>query len=108
MVVEKVRAESNPTFGFNAETGNCRDLITAGVIDPTKVCRTAIQNASPIAALMLTTGAMVCEIREKKNPRPPQAATASIWIIELRQRPNRPGAACSEAYQQVQPPFHLF
>jgi chaperonin GroEL len=66
IVVEKVRADSNATFGFNADTGNYEDLVKAGVIDPTKVCRTAIQNAASVAALMLTTEAMVCEIPEKK------------------------------------------
>jgi len=66
VVVEKVRADSNPNFGFNAETATYEDLVTAGVIDPTKVCRTAIQNAASIASLMLTTEAMVCEIPEKK------------------------------------------
>jgi chaperonin GroEL len=66
IVVEKVRADGNPNFGFNAETASYEDLVTAGVIDPTKVCRTAIQNAASIAALMLTTEALVCEIPEKK------------------------------------------
>jgi chaperonin GroEL len=68
IVVEKVRAEAdgNPNYGFNAETGQYEDLVKSGVIDPTKVCRTAVQNAASIAALMLTTEAMVCEVPEKK------------------------------------------
>jgi chaperonin GroEL len=66
IVVETVRADGNPNFGFNAETGKYEDMVTAGVIDPTKVCRSAIQNAASIASLMLTTEAMVCEIPEKK------------------------------------------
>ena len=47
------------------------DLVASGVIDPTKVARTALQNASSIAALMLTTEALVCEIPEKKQPPMP-------------------------------------
>ncbi len=66
IVVEKVRNENDVNFGFNADTGNYEDLVKSGVIDPTKVCRTAIQNAASIASLMLTTEAMVCEIPEKK------------------------------------------
>jgi chaperonin GroEL len=65
IVVEKVRDNSNPNFGFNAETGQYEDLVNSGVIDPAKVCRTAVQNAASIAALMLTTEAMVCEVPEK-------------------------------------------
>ncbi|HUB34028.1 MAG TPA: chaperonin GroEL [Bryobacteraceae bacterium] len=66
IVVEKVRENSNPNFGFNAMTDTYEDLVAAGVIDPTKVTRTALQNASSIASLMLTTEAMVAEIPEKK------------------------------------------
>ncbi len=70
IVVEKIRASDNPNFGFNAETGQYEDLVKAGVIDPTKVARTALQNAASIAALMLTTEAMVAEIPEKKEKAP--------------------------------------
>jgi chaperonin GroEL len=66
IVVEKVRDNQNANYGFNAETGQYEDLVNAGVIDPAKVCRTAVQNAASIAALMLTTEAMVCEVPEKK------------------------------------------
>jgi chaperonin GroEL len=66
IVVEKVRANSNLNFGFNAQTDAYEDLVTSGVIDPTKVTRTALQNAASIASLMLTTEAMVAEIPEKK------------------------------------------
>ncbi len=67
VVVEKVRANSSPNYGFNAESGEYEDLVKAGVIDPTKVARTALQNASSIASLMLTTEALICEIPEKKS-----------------------------------------
>jgi chaperonin GroEL len=66
IVVEKVREHSNANFGFNAATDTYEDLVSAGVIDPTKVTRTALQNAASIASLMLTTEAMVAEIPEKK------------------------------------------
>ena len=66
IVAEKVRSNDNMNFGFNAGTGEYEDLVKAGVIDPTKVTRTALQNASSIAALMLTTEALVAEIPEKK------------------------------------------
>ena len=67
IVVEKVRAETNPNFGFNAQTERYEDLVKAGVIDPTKVARTALQNASSIASLLLTTEAVVAEIPEEKK-----------------------------------------
>ena len=66
IVVEKIRANDNPSFGFNASTDTYEDLVATGVIDPTKVTRTALQNASSIASLMLTTEAMIAEIPEKK------------------------------------------
>jgi chaperonin GroEL len=67
IVAEKVRNSESPDFGFNAETGVYEDLVAAGVIDPTKVTRSALQNAASIAALMLTTEALVAEIPEKKS-----------------------------------------
>jgi len=70
VVVEKVRESSDPHFGYNAATGKYEDLIAAGVIDPTKVTRTALQNAASIASLMLTTEAMISEIPERKSGAP--------------------------------------
>ena len=67
VVVEKVRASKEVNFGFNAETEQYEDLVAAGVIDPTKVTRTALQNASSVAALLLTTEALVSEIKEEKK-----------------------------------------
>ena len=66
-VVEKVRAETNPNFGFNAQSEKYEDLVKAGVIDPTKVARSALQNASSIASLLLTTEAVVTEVPEDKK-----------------------------------------
>jgi chaperonin GroEL len=71
IIIEKVRANKNPNYGFNAATSEYEDLVAAGVIDPAKVTRSAMQNASSISALMLTTEAMICEIPEKKAPAAP-------------------------------------
>jgi chaperonin GroEL len=71
VVVERIRTEKNDNIGFNAQTENFEDLVKAGVIDPAKVTRTALQNAASIAGLMLTTEAMVSEIPEEdKSPAP--------------------------------------
>ena len=64
VVVEKVRAEKSENHGFNAATEKYEDLVKAGVIDPAKVTRTALQNAASIAGLMLTTEALVSELPE--------------------------------------------
>jgi chaperonin GroEL len=71
IVVGKVRENENPNFGYNAATDMYEDLVAAGVIDPTKVTRSALQNASSIASLMLTTEAMIAEIPEKKSAPAP-------------------------------------
>ena len=71
VVVERIRSEKNDNIGFNAQTETFEDLVKAGVIDPAKVTRTALQNAASIAGLMLTTEAMVSEIPEEdKSPAP--------------------------------------
>jgi chaperonin GroEL len=70
IVIEKVRNSTDPHFGFNAATSEYEDLVKAGVIDPAKVTRSALQNASSIAALMLTTEALIAEIPEKKSAAP--------------------------------------
>jgi chaperonin GroEL len=66
IVVDKVRENSNQNFGYNAATDAYEDLVASGVIDPTKVTRSALQHAASIAGLMLTTEAMIAEIPEKK------------------------------------------
>jgi len=68
IVVNKVKESKETAFGFNAQTGEYEDLVKAGVIDPTKVARTALQNAASVASLMLTTMALVAEKpREEKD-----------------------------------------
>ena len=73
IVVAQIKASKEADHGYNAQTDRFENLVEAGVIDPTKVVRTALQNASSIAALMLTTEAVVAEIPEKKKdaPAPP-------------------------------------
>jgi chaperonin GroEL len=72
VIIGKIRESKDPGFGYNAQSGVFEDLVKAGVIDPTKVTRTALQNAGSIAALMLTTEALVSEIPEdKKEPAMP-------------------------------------
>jgi chaperonin GroEL len=70
VVVERVRGEKNENFGFNAATEEYEDLVKAGVIDPAKVTRTALQNAASIAGLMLTTEAMVSELPDEDKSSP--------------------------------------
>jgi chaperonin GroEL len=70
IVIEKIRQNSDQNYGFNAATSQYEDLVKSGVIDPAKVTRSALQNASSIAALMLTTEALVAEIPEKKPAAP--------------------------------------
>ncbi len=70
VVVERVRSDKSENFGFNAQTEVYEDLVKAGVIDPAKVTRTALQNAASIAGLMLTTEAMVSELPEDDKGSP--------------------------------------
>jgi chaperonin GroEL len=67
IVVEKVRASKDDAYGYNALTDTYENLVAAGVIDPTKVTRTALQNAASIAGLLLTTECVVVEKKEEKS-----------------------------------------
>jgi len=71
VVVDKVRSGQKPSWGFDAAGETYVDMIEAGIIDPTKVTRTALQNAASVAGLMLTTEVMVAEIPEKEGKAPP-------------------------------------
>lgn len=68
VIVERVRSEKNPNIGYNVITEKFEDLIAAGVIDPAKVTRSALQNAASIAGLMLTTEALISEFQENNKP----------------------------------------
>ena len=78
VVVQRVKAEKGST-GFNAETGQYEDLMKSGIIDPTKVVRFAIQNASSVAGLLMTTEAMVAEKPEKKKPATPSMPPEDMY-----------------------------
>ncbi|HTL70477.1 MAG TPA: chaperonin GroEL [Candidatus Eisenbacteria bacterium] len=75
VVVDKVKNEYKDAFGYNADSGKYEDLVAAGVIDPTKVTRTALQNAASISALLLTTESLITDLPEEKPaggpPMPP-------------------------------------
>jgi chaperonin GroEL len=70
IVVERIREKDDLNYGYNAETDKYEDLVKAGVIDPTKVTRSALQNAASIASLLLTTEAVVVEKKEKEDKLP--------------------------------------
>jgi chaperonin GroEL len=70
IVVDKVRTADSASYGFNARTEQYEDLVEAGVIDPTKVTRTALQNAASIASLLLTTECVVVEKKEEEKAAP--------------------------------------
>src|SRR5689334_2875314 len=67
VIIGQIRGNTDTNYGYNAASGTFEDLVKSGVIDPTKVTRTALQNASSISGLMLTTEAMIAEIPEKKS-----------------------------------------
>jgi chaperonin GroEL len=71
IIIEKVRSNDDFAYGFNASNGQFENLVQSGVIDPTKVTRSALQHAASISALMLTTEAMIAEFPEKKAPAMP-------------------------------------
>jgi len=71
VVVEKVKAETVPTRGFDAESMEFVDMLQAGIIDPTKVERVALENAASIASLLLTTEALITDLPEEKKDAPP-------------------------------------
>ncbi|MEW6571527.1 MAG: chaperonin GroEL [Nitrospirota bacterium] len=81
VVVEKVKHAKDVNFGFDAEKEEYVDMMKAGIIDPTKVARTALQNASSVAALMLTTSVMVSEIpeEEKGGPKMPPGMGGEMY-----------------------------
>jgi chaperonin GroEL len=68
VIVERVRSEKNPNIGYNVITEEFEDLVAAGVIDPAKVTRSALQNAASIAGLMLTTEVLISEHQKDNKP----------------------------------------
>jgi len=70
VVVGKIQDNDTYAFGFDAQTGKFENLVTHGIIDPTKVVRTALQDAASIAGLLITTEAMVAEMPKKQSAAP--------------------------------------
>ena len=70
IVVGKLQDKGDPNYGYDAQTGEYVDMLKAGIIDPTKVVRTALQDAPSVAGLLVTTEAMVAERPEKKSAGP--------------------------------------
>jgi len=68
LIVGRVRESKDENFGFNAETGEFEDMIKAGVIDPAKVTRLALQNAASVVSLMLTTEVLIADLKDEEQP----------------------------------------
>lgn len=82
VVIEKIKEVDDPNYGFNAATGEYVDMVEAGIIDPTKVVRTALQNAASVAGTMLTAECLVVEIKEKEE-KLPGAGTGGMGDMEF-------------------------
>ena len=82
VILGKVLDNDDYNFGFDAQTGEFKDLVKAGIIDPTKVVRTALQDAASVASLLITTEAMVAERPEKKTP-PAGGAGAAMGDMDF-------------------------
>jgi chaperonin GroEL len=95
VVLGKILETKQPNFGFNAVTGQYEDLLKAGVLDATKVVRTALQNAASIAALMLTTEALIADIPVATKRSPAQRITESSPYFYNESRKSRMGAGPS-------------
>ncbi|MBW1974510.1 MAG: chaperonin GroEL [Deltaproteobacteria bacterium] len=78
IIVQKIK-EKEGSYGFNAQNGEFCDLYEVGIIDPTKVARSALQNAASVASLMLTTECMVAEIPKKEEPATPGAGMGDMY-----------------------------
>jgi chaperonin GroEL len=70
VIVDEIKKATNPSMGYNADTDKIEDLVAAGVIDPTKVARIALQNAASIAGLLLTTECVIAEKPKEEKPMP--------------------------------------
>ena len=76
-------------YGYNAATGKYGDMVKGGVLDPTKVARSALQNAASIAGLLLTTEASVVELPKKESAMPPMPPVA-VWTCKFYRCPQKP------------------
>ena len=71
VIINRIKSENKVGFGYNARTEEYVDMIQAGIVDPTKVTRSALQNAASVAAMVLTTESLVTDIKEEKAPAMP-------------------------------------
>jgi chaperonin GroEL len=79
IIIEKIKRSKNKHFGFDALNEKFTDMIAAGIIDPAKVVRTALQNAASVAGLLLTTEGLVADIKEEKEPAPQMPAGGGMY-----------------------------
>jgi chaperonin GroEL len=79
VIVEKVKLATAPNYGFDAETMDYVDMLKAGIIDPTKVARVALQNAASIASLLLTTEALISDLPEESKPSGPPMPSGDMY-----------------------------
>ena len=111
IVLEKVRSSKDDKFGYNALTDTYEDLVQAGVIDPTKVTRTALQNAASIASLLLTTEAIIVEKKEK-DPVTRRRAAAAAWAgcttVSHLERGTAGGTGSPPSFFFSFPPLNFF
>lgn len=80
IVIDTIQKANNPSFGYNALTGEYVDMLKSGIIDPTKVTRCAIENATSVASTLLTTEVLVCDIDEKLDTKNPNAVAQGYGI----------------------------
>ncbi|MDD7367395.1 MAG: TCP-1/cpn60 chaperonin family protein, partial [Clostridiales bacterium] len=77
LIVEKIKSKKSISFGYDAAKDEYTDMIERGIIDPTKVTRSALQNAASVAAMVLTTESLVADLPDK-NPPAPQAPAGGM------------------------------
>ncbi|MBE5738155.1 MAG: chaperonin GroEL [Clostridiales bacterium] len=80
VVINNIRKKNSKNYGYNALTNEYVDMLSAGIIDPTKVTRTALENATSVASTLLTTEVLVCDIDEKSNTQNPNALAQGYGI----------------------------
>ena len=95
VIVEKVKSETVPNRGYDADSMDYVDMVQAGIIDPTKVERVALQNAASVASLLLTTEALITDLPEEKPAAAPPMRAASNGGSRNRIRRSTPNAASS-------------
>ena len=80
VVIDKILNSKTKNFGYNALTNQYVDMIECGIIDPTKVTRSALENAGSVASTLLTTEVIVCDIEEKLDTKNPNAVAQGYGI----------------------------